>query len=247
MEVVRGGTAVLRSEFIDYQGAAIDTTLTSLEIYQPDDTLYVTIPANEITRLSAGNYRYNFYVPAEAEDGDWRLVWEGVHPNSTVLIGEDILTVLVVDELSLSTVPSLRLLINEKIPASGEEADTRFTNNELALILERMGGSLYAAAAEAWYVKAGMYEMLIDVDESGSNRALDQIFKHSISMGDRYARAFKTEGDALSGSIEGRVPGIAVSPWAIGTDEILPIFDPEYHGYSRYFPSARFVFPAVMS
>lgn len=248
MEVVRGGTAVLRSEFIDISGAAIDTTLTDLKIYQPDDTLYLTVPAIEVTRLSAGNYRYNFYVPAAAEDGDWRIVWtamEGVQ----ILIGEDILTVLIVDEASLNTVPSLRLLINEKISEFGEESDTRFTDNELALILQRMGLSLYAAAAEAWYIKAGMFEMLIETDESGSNRNLDQIFKHAISMGDRYARAFKTEGDSLSIALEGRVVGIAISPWAIAPDDpnVIYPFSGYEDTYTRYFPIARFTYAPTMS
>lgn len=247
MEVVRGGTAPLRAEFVDYQGAAIDTTLQSLEIYQPNDVLYASIPVNQVTRLAAGIYTYTFNVPIAAEDGAWRIVWKALHPNEvSLLIGEEELDVLIVNQSTLMTVPSLRLLVNEKIPSGGTDADTRFTNDELGLILQRMGMSLYAAAAEAWYVKAGMYEMLIETDESGSNRNLDQIFKHAISMGDRYARAFKTEGDALQGAVEGRVPGIAVSPWASDI-EPMPIFDMEYQGYSRYFPVARFVYPAVMS
>lgn len=243
MEVVRGGTAVLRAEFVDLQGAAIDTTLDSLEIYQPDDTLYLSVPTMEVVRLSAGNYRYNFYVPALAEDGDWRIVWTGTE-GVNELIGEDILTVLIVDEESLNSVPSLRLLINEKIPEFGEPSDTKFSDNELALILERMGLSLYASAAEAWYVKAGMYEQLIDIDESGSNRNLDQIFKHALSMGDRYARAFKTEGDALSMALEGRVPGIAVSPWACSPDDpnVIYPFSGYEITYERYFPTCRFMF-----
>lgn len=249
MEVVRGGNAVLRSEFVDYQGNTVDTTLESLEIYQPNDTLYLSVPVNEVTRLAAGNYLYNFNVPAMADDGPWRIVWSARHPvGNSLLVGEEQLDVLVVNESSLMTVPSLRLLVNERIPAFGTDADTKFTDSELALVLERMGMSLYASAAETWYIKAGMYELLIETDESGSNRNLDQIFKHAISMGDRYARAFKTEGDALSGAIEGRVPGIAVSPWAADVDpNVIYPFSGYEHTYTRYFPTARFVYPSTMS
>lgn len=243
MEVVRGGTAVLRAEFVDYQGAAIDTTLQDIEIYQPNDTLYSTVPAGDVTRVSAGNYRYDFSIPAEADDGTWRIVWTATDPGSAILIGEDTLEVLIVDVESLNTVPSLRLLINEKIPTAGVDTDTKFTNDELALMLQRMGLSLYAAAAEGWYVKAGMYELLIDTDESGSNRNLDQVFKHAVSMGDRYARAFKTEGDALALAIEGRVPGIAVSPWAAEIDpNVIYPFSGYEDTYTRYFPIARFTY-----
>jgi hypothetical protein len=249
VEVVRGGTAILRAEFVDYQGAAIDTTLQSLEIYQPNDVLYAGVPVEEVTRQSAGLYRYDFNVPLGADDGTWRVVWTALHSNGvSVLVGEEEIDVLIVNQSSLNTVPSLRLLINERIPAFGTDADTKFTNDELALILERMGLSLYAAAAEAWYVKAGMYELLIDTDESGSNRTLDQVFKHAVSMGDRYARAFKTEGDAMAGAVEGRVPGIAVSPWAVELETNPLMMYEGYQGYSRYFPIARFVYnPGVMS
>lgn len=249
MEVVRGGTAILRAEFVDYAGAAIDTTLQSVEIYQPNDVLYSGIPLEEVTRQSAGLYRYDFHVPLGADDGPWRVVWTALHSNGvSVLVGEEQIDVLIVNQSSLQTVPSLRLLINERIPAFGTEADTKFTDDELALVLERMGMSLYAAAAEAWYVKAGMYELLIDTDESGSNRSLDQVFRHAVSMGDRYARAFKTEGDAIAVAIEGRVAGKAVSPWALDpTPNLLELLDEGYTGYTRYFPTARFMFtPAVM-
>lgn len=248
MEVVVGGTAPLRAEFLDYTGAAIDTDLESVEIYQPNDELYLSVPLEDVIRLSAGSYKFNFYAPLDAEDGEWRIVWSARHPGGQLLVGEDTFTVLVVNEAALNSVTALRLLINERIPATGSDADTRFTDNELAAILERMGLSMYAAAAEAWYVKAGMFEMMIDVDESGSNRNLDQIFKHAISMGDRYARAFKTEGDALAGAVEGRVVGIAVSPWTDDADpNVIYPFSGYEHTYTRYFPVARFVYtPAVM-
>lgn len=51
----------------------------------------------------------------------------------------------------------LRKLLDEQIPVSGTEADTRFTDADLDELLTE-AVNLYGAAAAGWTMKAGMYQ-----------------------------------------------------------------------------------------
>ncbi len=245
MEVVQGGNAVLRAEFLDIGGDPVAVSINSLKIYQADGDLALDVPVIDIVEEASNRYRYTYTVPADAQMGTWEVVWVAVAVvGSQVMTGEDEFQVVVVNENALSTVPQLRILINERIPSGGTEADTRFTDNELALILVRCNYNIYAASAEGWYVKAGMFSMMIDVDESGSNRNLSDIFKHALSMGDRYRKAGADQDKELAAIYEGRIPGKAVSPWKVCEDDpnVIYPFSGYEVTYSRYFPIHRFTY-----
>jgi hypothetical protein len=51
----------------------------------------------------------------------------------------------------------VRKYIDEKIPATGTDADTKFLDSEIDSTLEAVE-SVYAAAAELWIQKAGLYQ-----------------------------------------------------------------------------------------
>lgn len=86
-------------------------------------------------------------------------------------------------------IENLRLLIGERIPETGTEVDTRFSNDELADAINRHNGNLYLAAGEMWSAKAGMFADLTDVSESGSERKLSQLFRQANQMAASYTKA----------------------------------------------------------
>jgi hypothetical protein len=91
--------------------------------------------------------------------------------------------------VALTLVENLRLLLGERIPASGTEADTRFLDDEIATVINRHNGNLYLAAGELWSVKAAIFASLTDVSESGSERKLSQLFRQATQMAQSYTKA----------------------------------------------------------
>lgn len=248
MEVVQGGTAVLRAEFVNGLLQPVNVDIQSLEIFDSSSNLILDVPVDEILQEGTGRYRYTFGVPEDALMGVWTAIWQGLSiPDNIPMTGNETFEVVPVNSESLATVPQLRMLLNERIPEGGTEADTNFTDNELGLMIQRAGGSLYYSAAEGWYVKAGLYSMFIDVDESGSNRNLGEVFKHALSMGDRYRSAAKAAAEEEASIYEGRIPGKAISPWKISEDDpnVIYPFSGYEITYTRYFPLMRFTYSVM--
>jgi hypothetical protein len=140
------------------------------------------------------------------------------------------------------TVSELRLHLGERIPNDGEEEDTNFTDEEIELIIMRAGDSFYLALAIGWAAKAGIYTDLIDTNENGSDRKLDQMWKHCDKQATRFEKLADMEG-AL-------VPDLSVlRAGAIGFDAFkqeasahtFSIFnDDSHYTEQRYFPLKRF-------
>lgn len=87
----------------------------------------------------------------------------------------------------MTEIEKLRLLLWEKVPQEGQDTDTHFTDVELAVVLELAGGSMNGAAAIGWSIKGGLYSEMIDINESGSNRRLNQLFTNAERMWKRYS------------------------------------------------------------
>jgi hypothetical protein len=89
-----------------------------------------------------------------------------------------------IDKLS-----NLRTLIGERVRVGQQPSDTLFDDAELNGMIARHNGNLYLAAAEAWNAKAAEYADMVDVNESGSQRQLSQLFKQALAMSKMYEQA----------------------------------------------------------
>jgi hypothetical protein len=79
----------------------------------------------------------------------------------------------------------LRKLLDERIPAGGTEADTRFLNADLDEILTE-SANIFAAAAMGWTMKAGMLQTEMgDVERLTLGQETEQL----VSLRDRLAFA----------------------------------------------------------
>lgn len=76
----------------------------------------------------------------------------------------------------------LRVLLGEKIPEGGSDADTYFTDAEIGNILGDAGGNLRRAAYEGWQMKAAYYAELITVSEGNALRQMSDLHKHALDM-----------------------------------------------------------------
>lgn len=81
----------------------------------------------------------------------------------------------------------LRKLLNEKIPTSGTEADTRFEDIDIVDLLTE-SNTVYEAAAVGWTMKAGMYQA--EMGEIESTSTGQESYK-LIALKDRQSYALK--------------------------------------------------------
>jgi hypothetical protein len=75
----------------------------------------------------------------------------------------------------------LRALLGEDIPAGGSDADTLFTDQEIADLVG-VWGSAEFAKARGWEVKAARLSHLVDITEGSTNRTLSKAFDHALKM-----------------------------------------------------------------
>jgi hypothetical protein len=100
--------------------------------------------------------------------------------------------------MALSRADLLRLRLAEQIPDGGSDADTLFTDEEIAEFLSETGGNLDAAAMRGWQAKAGKLAELSDVIEGNSTRKLSDLHEHALAQVKMYR-------DSLQGISAGRV------------------------------------------
>lgn len=63
----------------------------------------------------------------------------------------------------------------------GSDTDTLFTDEQIdALLLDQ--GSVDAAVAEGWRIKAAKFASLVDVQEGTSKRAMSDMHKNALAM-----------------------------------------------------------------
>ena len=86
----------------------------------------------------------------------------------------------------------LRLLIDERIPAGGTEADTSFTDAELVAIASNCNDDINLTASEVWRIKAGMVKTRIASyslgEESVTYAGLQELYDHAVLMSAEYKK-----------------------------------------------------------
>lgn len=88
----------------------------------------------------------------------------------------------------------VRALIGEPIPASGSEADTMFTDDEIEDMLELGSNEVDAAAYYGWREKAANYANLVTVNEGNAARELSDLHRQALRMMDRFVAYVETPG-----------------------------------------------------
>lgn len=180
-EHLAGTTKTFEIALYDYAGALVDADNIVINVEQPGGGyLYEDVVP---VHVAQGRYEYEFVIPSDADPGTWSGVWEATRDGVLQIKREDITVVsagsLLTDPYSIT---GLRLLLWEQIPEGGTEADTNFTDTQLALVLAMGNGVLSRAAAIGWSIKGGKYSKMIDISESGSNRRLNQLFTNCERM-----------------------------------------------------------------
>ena len=93
----------------------------------------------------------------------------------------------------------LRLIVNEKIPSGGSEADTSFTDVELVAIAAQCSNSLYLTASEVWRIKAGLLQDRISSyslgTESVTYAALREAYDRAIALSIEYKKKGSVDTD----------------------------------------------------
>lgn len=142
-----------------------------------------------------------------------------------------------------SLTAQLRLLIGERIKPGKSDSDTAFTDDELIDMILRHNGNIYLAAAEAWSAKQAEYSKLVDINESGSERKLSQMFKNANTMADAYSKAGLAVGAEMINPVVGQSVAWlnpASDPRAFATPNSAdPFDDPFVFLYSQAFRFAQ--------
>lgn len=91
----------------------------------------------------------------------------------------------------------LRRFLNDVLPEGGDDKNAAFSDDELDEMLED-STSVYYAASEGWYMKAGMIEEGIESYSAGNEKydltSMKDRLSYYLSMAERY----KAKGDSES-------------------------------------------------
>lgn len=77
------------------------------------------------------------------------------------------------------TSEELRARLGERIPATGTDADTMFTDAEIIDLITNYGD---AAVLEGWRRKAAEFANLVDTTEGTSKRAMSDLHNNALAM-----------------------------------------------------------------
>jgi hypothetical protein len=88
--------------------------------------------------------------------------------------------------MNRTTSQRLRALIGESIPEGKTDADTMFSDLEVADLLEEGGQDIQAAAYYGWREKAANYARLVNVNEGNAARELSDLHRQALRMMDRF-------------------------------------------------------------
>lgn len=92
-------------------------------------------------------------------------------------------------EPSIELRTRLRKLLNEVIPATGTEGDTKFLDSEIDQLLME-ADSLHGAASAGWLEKAGLLQGDIESYSAGTEKydltSLKDRLNHALSMAKHY-------------------------------------------------------------
>ena len=105
--------------------------------------------------------------------------------------------------MAMSDEARLRLLLGEKIPEDGTDADTMFTDDEIKDFLEMSEDNMDRAAYEGWRAKAAQFSNLVDTTEGNYSRKFGQLLANANAMAKQYLRSSGglTEGRTRIGRI----------------------------------------------
>lgn len=101
----------------------------------------------------------------------------------------------------------LRSYLGEEIPSGGSDADTLFTDDEIADVLTFKGvGSsdvvnMYSATAEGWERKAGKLSDLVNVVQGGATRSMSEAYDHAKDRAEYFHGLASGRGSPRSGRI----------------------------------------------
>src|SRR5688500_1480875 len=116
--VAQGGTWTGTAQFQDGVGDLVDPVTPTVDIIDADEDELVTdvVP----TRVSLGNYSYNYAVPEAGAVGIWRIRWSGV-VDGVASVGDDWFNVVVPGELlvlkAYSTLAALKAYLGISVSA----------------------------------------------------------------------------------------------------------------------------------
>ena len=79
----------------------------------------------------------------------------------------------------------IRQLLGEEIPIGGSDTDTLFLDGQIDDLLVTEG-SVDAAVAEGWRIKAAKLATLVDTAEGTSKRAMSDLHKNALAMFESY-------------------------------------------------------------
>lgn len=117
--------------------------------------------------------------------------------------------------MALTLEDHLRLLLGERIPPLGTDADTFFTDAQIIELLDTYG-DLNLACSAGWSAKAAEFSKYIDIDESGSTRKLSQMYRQARLQADHFAKMAEeggqTRADGLRSGIVARSSQIMIPP-----------------------------------
>lgn len=188
MQVVQGDVAHLETTYRDGGGNAIDVDDATLEIFNDlGGSVYGPVAA---TWDGLGQYSADWEVSDNETPGWYRAVWSGEYLSVPVTPGEEWFEVVIPGQaVTFSEVETLRMMAGDRIKVGETEGDKFFTDHELQVILNMANGDLNVAAAICWSAKASEYAELIDMNESGSDRKLSQMFKQASLRAEFFTEA----------------------------------------------------------
>lgn len=248
MQYAPGSRPVFYASFTDENLQPTDPDEIIVRIYDPDGVLQYE--GSEAVKDSTGNYHFDAYeIPEETSLGLWKIEWEAI-TNGQVSFGEENFDVtvggVIVNPAGLVYHGPLRSRLGEvsRLDVDQNGSDTLFSNAEISEILTMQSYDLDRATLEGWQRKAAKLQHLIDISESGSERALSRKFIQARQMLDHWARRLSDASEARSAALTGRVVGKVLSlreeeplrayPWGPTTDVI------------RAYPTHRLLIPATL-
>lgn len=119
--------------------------------------------------------------------------------------------------MALALEDHLRLLLGERVPEGGTDADTFFSDLEITDLLDTFGDVLLAAAA-GWRSKAAEFAKYIDIDESGSTRKLSQMYRQAELQANYFSKAAGEDSTTRTAALAGGVVARSAA-WAVPPDQ----------------------------
>lgn len=211
--VAQGGSITLRVEFRLATGDLIDPADPHVDILAPDGSTIVN-DAQPI-KSDVGVYEYTYGVSALADLGTWTAQWFGTYAGVSISASEAFGVVSPAEaNTTAQIITRLRRMLGERIPLGKTEADTRFTDAEISDTYYYNGEDINKTMAELWLAKAAYLGDFVDVNESGTTRALSQLGKAAMVQSDRWAARVSAEDTAWAQTY--RAMARSFSPYSDG-------------------------------